>query len=115
MQHGDVVEGPDGPATLGPVGQEVVFENDEVRIWSIELAPGGEQTWHHHENPYVVVALQAADNRIDPLDGSEPRFVREEVGGVVFRAPGEIHKLTNHGSTTYVSRLVELKRSGTGS
>jgi predicted metal-dependent enzyme (double-stranded beta helix superfamily) len=111
MQHGDVVEGPDGPTTLGPVGQEVVFENDAVRVWSIELAPGEEQTWHHHANPYVVVALQAADNRIDPLDGSEPRFVREEVGGVVYRAPGEIHKLTNHGSSTYLSRLVELKVS----
>jgi len=93
---------------LGPVGQRVVFENEQVRVWEIALAPGESQTWHRHENPYLVLALEAADNRIDPAGGGEPRFVREEPGGVVFRPAGEVHMLTNHGATTYRSRLVEL-------
>ena len=107
--------GPDGsPVELGPVGQEVLFENDQVRIWEISLEAGEEQTWHHHLNPYVVIALEAADNRIDALAGGEPRLVHEPVGGIVYREPGEVHKLTNHGRTTYRSRLIELKYLGEG-
>lgn len=97
---------------LGPVGQEIVFENEQVRVWEITLEPGEQQAWHQHLNPYVVIALEAADNRIDGLAGGEPRLVHEAVGGVVYRDPGEVHMLTNRGETRYRSRLVELKCLG---
>ncbi|MEW2113695.1 hypothetical protein AB0945_00590 [Streptomyces sp. NPDC005474] len=104
---------PDGTqVVLGDVGQEIVFENDQVRVWEITLDPGGQQTWHQHLNPYLVIALEAADNRIDALAGGDPRLVHEPSGGVVYREPGEIHKLTNRGTTRYRSRLVELKYLG---
>lgn len=107
---------PDGSSVaLGPVGQEIVFENDQVRVWEISLAPGQQQPWHHHQNPYLVIALAEADNRIDALAGGEPRLVHESVGGVVYREPGEIHMLTNHGDTPYRCRLVELKYIGESS
>lgn len=93
---------------LGPVGQRVVFENDAVRVWDIALRPGESQAWHFHENPYLVIALQGAENRIDMRAGGEPRIVNEAVGGVVYREPGEVHMLTNVGITPYHSRLVEL-------
>ena len=93
---------------LGDVGQRVVFENEHVRVWEVALAPGESQTWHSHTCPYLVLALQAADNRIDLLEGGS-REVHEPVGGVVYRDPGEVHMLTNQGSTPYLSRLVELK------
>jgi hypothetical protein len=114
MSSNVAVDSDGSPVELGPVGQEVVFENDQVRIWEISLKPGEQQTWHHHLNPYVVVALEAADNRIDALSGGEPRLVYEPVGGIVYREPGEVHKLTNHGQTTYRSRLIELKYLGEG-
>lgn len=101
-----------GEVTLGAVGQEIVFENDAVRVWEITLEPGQQQTWHRHLNPYLVIALEAADNRIDPLHGGEPRLVHEAVGGVVYREPGEVHMLTNRGTTRYRSRLIELKCLG---
>ena len=104
---------PDGTkVVLGDVGQEIVFENDQVRVWEITLQPGEQQTWHQHHNPYLVIALEAADNRIDALAGGEPRLVREPLGGVVYREPGETHMLTNRGATRYRSRLVELKCLG---
>ncbi|MBP2330301.1 putative metal-dependent enzyme (double-stranded beta helix superfamily) [Kibdelosporangium banguiense] len=109
MAKDRIVTGPDGSTIeLADVGQRVIFENDQVRVWEITLAPGEHQTWHRHEHPYLVIALGGASNRIDPLTG-EPRLVHEEPGGVVYREPGEIHMLTNQGSTTYVSRLIELK------
>ncbi|HEX6970089.1 MAG TPA: cupin [Micromonosporaceae bacterium] len=109
----ETVIGPDGrQIDLGPVGQRIVFENDQVRVWEIDLGPGESQPWHHHRNPYLVIALEAGDNRIDALVGGEPRLVHEPVGGVVYREPGEIHMLTNRGGTRYRSRLVELKCLG---
>jgi predicted metal-dependent enzyme (double-stranded beta helix superfamily) len=110
MPTDDVVTGPDGAeVVLDSVGQTIVFENEHVRVWEIALEPGEQQPWHRHRHPYLVVALAAADNRIDPLDGGEPRLVHEPVGGVVYREPGEVHMLTNRGDTRYHSRLVELK------
>lgn len=107
-----MTDAPTAEPELGPVGQEVVFENEEVRVWDITLEPGEHQPWHRHENPYLVIALEAADNRIDAWDGGEPRLVHEPVGGVVFREPGETHMLTNDGRTRYRSRLVEFKQTG---
>lgn len=113
MSTGHTAVGTDGPAIeLGPVGQEIVFENEQVRVWEISLEPGEQQTWHQHLNPYIVIALEAADNRIDGFAGGEPRLVHEAVGGVVYRDPGEVHMLTNRGETRYRSRLVELKCLG---
>ncbi|MFC4472242.1 hypothetical protein ACFPH6_48550 [Streptomyces xiangluensis] len=104
---------PDGSEVqLAPVGQEIVFENAHVRVWEITLEPGAHQPWHQHLNPYLVIALEAADNRIDALAGGDPRLVHEPAGGVVYREPGEIHMLTNRGTTRYRSRLVELKDLG---
>lgn len=93
---------------LGPVGQEIVFENEQVRVWEISLEPGQRQPWHRHDNPYLVIAIEAADNRIDPIDG-DAQFQHESVGGVIYREAGETHMLTNNGQTRYRCRLIELK------
>ncbi|RJQ79703.1 hypothetical protein D5S17_09705 [Pseudonocardiaceae bacterium YIM PH 21723] len=103
---------PDGrEVELAEIGQRVVFENDLVRVWEMDLEPGQQHPWHRHENPYLIVGIEGADNRIDPIDGGEPRLVTEVAGGVIFREPGEVHMLTNRGETTYVSRLIELKKA----
>jgi len=93
---------------LGAVGQEVILENDRVRVWHITLAPGETQPLHHHDLPYVVVAVQGASNVIHTAEGIRIDVV-EETGGVVFREPGQTHMLTNAGDTVYIGRIVELK------
>jgi quercetin dioxygenase-like cupin family protein len=105
------VQAPDGRVVdLAPVGQQVLLDNEHARVWEVVLEPGESQPWHRHEHPYLVLAIEPGDNRIEGLDGSV-REVHEPVGGVVFREPGEVHKLTNAGSTRYRSRLVELKKA----
>ncbi|MCA2212932.1 cupin [Jidongwangia harbinensis] len=93
---------------LGGVGQEIMLENDRVRVWHITLAPGETQPLHHHGLPYVVIAVQGARNVIHTAAG-ERIEADEETGGVVFREPGATHTLTNAGDTVYVARIVELK------
>lgn len=94
--------------TLAEVGQEIILENDRVRIWHITLAPGETQPLHHHDLPYVVIAVQGARNVIHTAAG-ERIDADEETGGVVFREPGATHTLTNDGDTVYVARIIELK------
>ena len=54
----DVIDGTE----LGPVGQEIVYENDRVRVWHIRLEPGERQPLHRHDHPYLVVAIEGAKN-----------------------------------------------------
>jgi hypothetical protein len=42
---------------LGPMGDTILFENDRVRIWELELPPGGDSNVHEHELDYVLVQL----------------------------------------------------------
>jgi predicted metal-dependent enzyme (double-stranded beta helix superfamily) len=95
-------------SAAGTVGQEVILENDRVRVWHITLAPGETQPLHHHGLPYVVIAVQGASNVIT-TEAGERIQADEETGGVVFREPGATHMLTNTGDTTYVARIIELK------
>lgn len=113
MAKGDVVTDPRGEeVVLGDIGQEVVFENEHVRVWEVRLEPGEVQPWHLHHNPYLIVALETAHNRMDFLDGEESRSFTETAGRVVFREAGKVHMLTNEGDTRYVNRLIELKYLG---
>jgi quercetin dioxygenase-like cupin family protein len=113
MTAGDTETAPDGTEiVLGEVGTSVVFENERVRVWEVVLEPGQTQSWHLHDHPYLIVAIEGAKNRMDFLDGGEPREVHETPGRVVYREAGRTHMLTNHGTTRYVNRLVELKAVG---
>jgi 3-(3-hydroxy-phenyl)propionate hydroxylase len=94
---------------LGEIGTSVVFENEHLRVWEVRLEPGESQSWHKHRHPYLIVGVEGADNRMDFLDGTEPRHMQETPGRVVFRDAGKVHMLTNEGTTRYVNRLVELK------
>ncbi|HEX4213625.1 MAG TPA: cupin domain-containing protein [Candidatus Dormibacteraeota bacterium] len=103
MEASDRNRGP-----LGPIGQRVVYEDERVRVWEVSLEPGEQQPLHRHLNPYLVIAVEGGRNVIENVDGGR-REVVEEPGGVVFREAGEVHTLTNVGTTRYVNRLVELK------
>lgn len=115
MASGDVVAGPGGTEiVLGEIGHEIVFENEHVRVWEVLLKPGEVQDWHLHHHPYLIVGIEGADNRMEFLDGSEPRHMEETAGRVVYREAGKVHKLINEGQTTYRNRLIELKALGDG-
>lgn len=112
MAKGDLHRMPDGTEiVLDDVGQEIILENETTRVWHISLEPGESQAWHLHHNPYLVVAIEAADNQITYTDGS-CRDVHEHVGRTIEMVPSPVHMLTNVGKTRYVSRLIEFKDQG---
>jgi hypothetical protein len=94
---------------LGDVGQRIVFENEQVRIWEINLEPGQVQDFHLHYHPYVIISLGGGENEIETIFGDK-RMTNEPLGSTVFmNEMRPVHKLTNKSTVRYLSRLIELK------
>ena len=96
---------------LGDVGQRIVFENEQVRIWEINLEPGQVQDFHLHYHPYVIISLGGGENEIETIFGDK-RMTNEPLGSTVFmNEMRPVHKLTNKSTVRYLSRLIELKHT----
>lgn len=107
-----MVDGPMPEGTpLGEIGDSVVFENDAVRVWKLELAPGEIQPWHQHHLPYLVLPLTPGNNVMRFADG-RVRPTAEQPGEALWREPGAPHELENTGTARYANMLVEFKLPG---
>src|ERR687892_662166 len=100
--------------TLGGVGTRVLLENDRVRIWEMDLAPGEESDVHEHTLDYILV--QIAGDRIAGIPqpdtkGPYPEYVEGDVspGNVVYIEKGGIETAKNIGQERYHEILIELK------
>src|SRR5919206_4178444 len=93
----------------GPVGTRVLFENDRVRVWEVELQPGETLPMHHHALDYVVVSVTGGPTTVVFDDG---RVVNNQhaPGAVVWQTAPHTHELTNDGPHVYRNRFIELKR-----
>jgi hypothetical protein len=98
---------------LGPIGTKVLFENEHIRVWSVELPPKGHQPLHEHRHPYLVVPVSEGKALMRWEDGREREIV-DVLGNVVYReASGGPHELFNlEDKTRMHSILVEIKASG---
>jgi beta-alanine degradation protein BauB len=98
---------------LGPIGTEVLFENEHIRVWSVELPPKGHQPLHQHQHPYLIVPVSEGRALMRWEDGRE-REINDVLGRVVFReASGGPHELFNLEEKTKMhSILVEIKAVG---
>ncbi len=97
--------------TLGEVGQRIVYENEHVRIWEVNLEPGETIDFHIHYHPYVIISLGGGENEIETIFGDK-RMTNEPLGSTVFmNEMRPVHKLTNRANVPYLSRLIELKHT----
>lgn len=94
---------------LGEIGQRIVLENEHVRVWEINLAPGETINFHIHYHPYVIVSLGGGENEIETIFGDKIT-TNEPLGSLVFmNEMRAVHRLTNRAKVPYISRLIELK------
>ena len=99
---------------LGTVGTRLLFENDRVRVWEMDLAPGARSDTHRHELDYVLVQIDG--DRIaampEPDSGGAFRDYIEgdvEAGKTRFVHQGGIETAINVGQRRYREILIELK------
>jgi quercetin dioxygenase-like cupin family protein len=93
---------------LGPIGTEVIFENETVRVWLVDLAEGESQALHRHDLHYLVVPLTEGRNEMRFLSGRVVH-TNETPGMALWREPGEPHSLINTTGARYRNVLVEFK------
>jgi hypothetical protein len=99
---------------MGGVGSNILFEDDNVRIWDLVLAPGEASDLHHHEHDYYLVILSGdvvagvppKDSGMDPFIGVIP-----EGGNTVPVPKGGTEWAVNIGKETYSEILIELKNT----
>ena len=99
---------------LGKVATRVLWENERVRVWEMDLAPGARSDTHEHELDYVLVQIDgdriAAQFEPDTA-GTRRGYVEGEVepGKTRFIARGGIETAINVGARRYREILIELK------
>ena len=99
---------------LGNVATRILLENDRVRIWELDLAPGAESSTHRHDHDYVLVQIEGdrIAARFEPdTAGPYKDYVEGTVepGKTRFIARGGIETAINVGARRYREILIELK------
>ena len=100
--------------TLGNIATRLLFENDRVRVWEMDLAPGERSATHRHDLDYVLVQLEG-DRIAADFEPDTAGVHRGHVEGTVapgktrFIARGGIETAVNVGTRRYREILIELK------
>jgi hypothetical protein len=93
------------------LAEQVVFENDRVKIWEMTLAPGEASSLHRHDLDYMVILLEG--DRIAAVPGPQskrtPREAEVTLGRVAYLSRGETEWAVNTGQRPYRELLIELK------
>jgi len=99
---------------LGNVATRLLLENERVRIWEMDLAPGTRSDTHRHEMDYVLVQIEG--DRIAALPepdtgGTYTHYVEGDVlpGKARYITRGGIETAVNIGRRRYREILIELK------
>jgi quercetin dioxygenase-like cupin family protein len=93
------------------VGTRLLFENDRVRVWDLQLAPGESTGLHRHTTDFLYVVIGDGELQTAFPDGTrEPPRVMHD-GDVRFRAVRDesVHEAINVGGTPWRNIVVELK------
>ena len=100
---------------LAPVATEVLYEDDEIRIWDQRLEPGEHLPKHLHECDYVLIDIRGEKLEADILPGSfgehEGHFeLITKRGKTYYVKKGGLEVADNTGGTPYRGILIEYKR-----
>lgn len=101
------------------VGERLMFENDRVRVWDLDLAPGESLPEHIHRLDYVIVVVSGGLLRFshpdEPGGHRDVQYVDNQVSFREVGPAGKIdHHLTNVGPNRHRNLVIELKRSDAG-
>ncbi|MCU1306757.1 MAG: hypothetical protein JWN45_1452, partial [Acidobacteriaceae bacterium] len=97
------------PITKEP-SHHLVFENEYVRVFKVEVAPHAETLYHKHDVDYVFVTLGDSDVESVRL-GEPPVRLQLKDGETRFTKGGFAHKAVNRSDKPFVNVTVELKKA----
>jgi hypothetical protein len=98
---------------LEPIGK-LMFENDQVAVWALELEPGASTGWHQHDHPYLMIVLEG-ESVVAEFDSDLDELVAPTPPGRVMLSDGSTNSpwfaenAHNRSSTRFREIVVELK------
>jgi quercetin dioxygenase-like cupin family protein len=92
---------------LQPIGTTVLFEDDEVRVWKLDLGPGEATPRHEHKHDYAFVVVVGGSTETVNSDGTSEQSTHRR-GDVVHHQAPLVHELRNLGDSRYVEVIVEF-------
>ena len=104
----------DAERKLGGIATRVLMENDRVKIWEMDLAPGEESDIHEHTMDYILVVLEGDKIAGVPQEDSAGlynQYVEVDVssGEYFWIEKGGIETARNIGKKRYREIAIELK------
>ena len=93
---------------LGDVANQLLFENERVKVWQMDLAPGESSDFHEHTLPYVLYIQEGETVDADFENGKSIR-IPVEPGKVFFVEPGGRETAVNRSAVRFREFLIELK------
>jgi quercetin dioxygenase-like cupin family protein len=94
---------------LGKVADKVLFENELVRVWELNLAPGERSDRHRHDLPYLLCVLQGSQVDAE-VEGTGRIAIPVQQGSVFFVPPGSTETAVNASGDHFREILIELKQ-----
>jgi quercetin dioxygenase-like cupin family protein len=95
---------------LGDVASKLLFENELVRVWEMDLAPGERSDRHRHELPYLLCVLEGS--RVDAeVEGAGRIELPVQPGSVFFVPSGATETAINPTGERFREILIELKQA----
>ncbi|MFN8525786.1 MAG: hypothetical protein U0821_22020 [Chloroflexota bacterium] len=98
-----------------PIGTDLVYEDDAIRIWRIVLQPGEVAGTHTHLLDYTTVVVEGdmvdrpnGDGTVDQISVAPGQLMRWHQGT-------QEHSLKNSGKVPFRNVIVELKGAPTPS
>jgi hypothetical protein len=93
------------------VGTELLFDNELVRVWSMELAPDEASPFHRHTHNYVYVYVTPS-TLTSIVPGASSTTTDFEDGYVRFVNVSSVrpHRIVNSGTRRHRQIIVELKQ-----
>jgi len=94
------------------VGTELLFENDRVRVWDMQLDPGASSELHQHQHDYLFVYVTPSKLESRSPGSDEVRMFECEDGFASFSVVGREgrppHQVTNVAEQPHRQIVVEL-------
>lgn len=85
----------------------LALENPYVRVFEVEVPPGGATLMHYHRHDYVAINLGRAE-LLNQVEGKPPVRVKLADGQTAFTEGNFAHSLRDLGATSFRNVTVEL-------
>ncbi|HUI85064.1 MAG TPA: hypothetical protein VL240_12615 [Candidatus Binatia bacterium] len=83
------------------------LENEYVRAYYVEIAPGQSTLMHHHSTDYIGISLGPAEADVSGPDG-KVKHVMFQDGQVSYAPAGVVHAVADAGSAPFRNATIEL-------